>query len=146
MNFYYSTDERTARLIYQSELWLGTRWCSNSAVKGMGVSCHNLPREIYVSSGFLKSDFPQLEGAPSQASSQMEKFLDSRPEFLRLVTGKPQPGDLLGLRIKKGIDHLGVVLTEFTFVHVLMGKHTCLDNHNITPWLERTLAVWRPLE
>jgi hypothetical protein len=152
MKFYYASEKRQLSLVYQATSWIGTRWCSNSAQKGVGVSCHNLPRELYIASGALISNFPQLVGTPNQAKhnkdySDMEVFLDDRSEFLRLKVGeKPMPGDLLGLRIKHGVDHLGVVLSDYTFIHVLMHKHTCLDNHRITPWLERTLAIWRPIE
>jgi cell wall-associated NlpC family hydrolase len=149
---YFNTPERITRLLYVSSQWLGTPWCANSSSRGPrgGVSCHNLTRAIYLECGALREDFPIVRGDPNGSkharTSLMERFLDFRPEFRRVpADGLLQPGDLIGLRIFRCVDHLGVVVTNMQFTHVLMHKHTALDNWQISPWRERILAAWRPI-
>jgi hypothetical protein len=158
---FFKNNERRAKLLYVAGLWKETPWCANSSAQGKraGVSCHNLPREIYISCGALRNDFPKITGTPNAANelNLIEPFLDSRPEFVRLQEGEPIfPGDLMGLwlaldayghRVRhRHTNHLAVILDEYWFVHVLMHKNTDFDLQNVSPWLERRLVVWRPLE
>jgi len=136
--------------------WLGTPWCANSAVKGKrgGVSCHNLPRAILVEAGWLPESFPVVEGDPNSArhgGSVIERWLDGRSEFTRFPIselrspGGLRPGDLLGLRIRRCVDHLGLYLGEGRFIHTLQHKHTAIDRITDPTWGSRLLAVWRPV-
>jgi cell wall-associated NlpC family hydrolase len=135
-----------------AETWLGTPWCANSAVKGPrgGVSCHNLPRAILVEAGWLPESFPVVAGDPNSArngGSVIERWLDERPEFIRFgepVLASLQPGDLLGIRIRRCVDHLGLHLGAARFIHVLQHKHTAIDRSTDPTWSTRLLAVWRP--
>ncbi len=149
MSPYFNGHERTAQLLYHAGLWRGTPWMANSDARGVGVSCHNLPRAIYMGCGALSSSFPRVIGDPAATKhsrdSKMVPFLDSRPEFIRvdLSAEPPVPGDLLGIRIYKCIDHLGVYLGQRNFVHVLMHKTTSFDPVHVPPWSERIEAAWR---
>ena len=113
------------------------------------MSCHNLPRAIYIATGVLDESFPRITGFPNRHAreSRMEQFLDSRPEFQRLETSnlKLAAGDLLGIRLCRCIDHLGVALSSTEFIHVLMHKRTTIDRLDDPTWSSRVLAVWRPL-
>src|SRR4051794_15816276 len=103
---YFSTPERIAALVAEAKLWKGTPWCANSEARGSGVSCHNLPRSIYIAVGALTIEFPKIVASPNATrhtkQSVMEPFLDSRPEFARIERGETglllpgllQPGDL----------------------------------------------------
>lgn len=163
-NAFFTTSERIERLLLTVELWKGTPWRPNSFARGVGVSCHNLPRCLYVESGALDKSFPTIESTPqaATASNPMETFLDARPEFLRLqpkdgaLLPLIQPGDLLGLFIpinnvggrirQKCINHLGVLLPQNWFVHTLMKKNTDTDLIHVSPWSQILRAAWRPLE
>ena len=155
MKPFFNTPERIAALAASAEAWLGTPWCANSAARGPrgGVACHNLPRAIYLESGFLSESFPALVGDPNPSRfsrvSAMETWLDARPEFARLTgfeLAQLQPGDLIGLSIGNCVNHLGVVLPGGDFIHVLMRKNTDLDQYATPPWSQRLTAVWRPVE
>lgn len=149
---YFNNAYRVAQLLYHAGLWMGTPWCANSASRGPrgGVSCHNLPRAIYMETGALPDDFPEIRGNPNDTrhtrKSVIEPFLDARPEFRCVDLSETRPGDLLGIRIYHCVDHLGLVLNERQFIHVLMHKRTCLDNWRVSPWSERILTVWRPMD
>lgn len=149
---------RLARLVIEAYRWKGTPWRANSSARGVGVSCHNLPRALYIESGALRSDFPQIVETPATATAlnRMEEFLDSRPEFLRLYNSDFKPGDLLGMFIpidslgrrirQRCVNHLGVLLTCNQFIHTLLGKNTDLDQFSIPPWSQIIVAAWRPME
>lgn len=133
--------------------WLGTPWCANSAVKGVrgGVSCHHLPRAILVEAGWLPESFPVIAGDPNTTRrdvSVIATWLDARPEFVRFATpavASLQPGDLVGIRIRRVVDHLGLYLGGARFVHVLMHKATMIDRITDPTWSSRFLAAWRPI-
>jgi hypothetical protein len=154
-----SAASRQTSLLWHAAKWKDTPWRANSASKGIGVSCHNLPREIFIGCGAFPADFPKIEGTPNDASAKniMEPFLDARKELVRLNEGERlQAGDLIGLWLVRDaqgnrcrtrhVNHLGVVLGGGWFVHVLMHKRTDFDLHNVSPWLERIVAAWRPVE
>jgi hypothetical protein len=154
LNQFFNSPERVEKLVVVAQSWRGTPWCSNSAVRGErgGVSCHNLPREIYIACGVLSETFPKIVGSPAdlkhRRDSIIEKWIDARPEFQRLIIGDDElkPGDLLGIRIAYCTDHLGVLLRDNSFVHVLMHKKTDVDFIDVPPWSQRLLAAWRPVE
>ena len=145
---YFNGPERVSRLIYHAQLWMGTPWCANSDARGRGVSCHNLPRAVYIEAGALSPEFPRVQGDPNgtkhKKESIIEPWIDSRPELFRLpYDARPKPGDLLGLRIYHCLDHLGVCLAGVWFVHVLMHKHVDCDDLSVPPWRQRILGIWR---
>ena len=148
MKAFYSYPQAQALLIHCAGHWIDTPWAANSSARGLGVSCHNLPIQIYKESHFLRNDFPVVIGDPNQSKhatiSVMEKFLDERSEFQRVTDGQILAGDLLGIRICRCIDHLGLYLGN-GFIHVLMHKLTCIDRADVPPWQQRIEAIWRPV-
>lgn len=151
--YFQDNQERLARLLHAAGTWMGTPWCANSDAKGEhgGVACHNLPRAILVEVGALPSDFPKVTGDPTgtrhKKEGVIEPFMDGRQEFQRLKAGESlQPGDVIGIRIYGCVDHMGIVLNEGMFLHVLMHKKTDADFTNVPPWQSRILAAWRPME
>ena len=151
MTEFFSTKERVDQLEMTARSWLKTPWMANSAAKGErgGVSCHNLPRQIYLACGAVAFNFPEIIGDPNVSRhtrvSIMAAFINDRPDFHSIDKDKLQPGDLLGLRIGYCVDHLGVVLRDGHFIHVLMHKKTSIDNISVPPWQQRILAAWRPV-
>lgn len=159
---FFHNQERITKLLYVADMWRETPWCANSSAQGKrgGVSCHNLPRAIYIECGALTKNFPDIKSTPSGATvaGQMQSFLDNRDEFAKVENplAHLQPGDLVGLFVPldgtgkrlrdRVVNHLGVVLSKDWFVHVLMGKHTDFDLYRTPPWSNILLAAWRPVE
>lgn len=151
MKPFFNNPERIAALAAEAERWRGTPWCANSDAPGPqgGVSCHNLPRAVYIATNALTESFPKIVGYPNRHAKQsvIEPFLDSRPEFIRVEPSEIRPGDLLGLNIFRCVDHLGVLLNGSDFIHVLMHKLTTIDSLTHDPtWSSRLSAAWRPIE
>lgn len=170
---FFNTQDRILRLNLAAERWRGTPWRANSMAVGVGVSCHNLPRALYMESEF--AELPQIVSTPAAATAtnQMELFLDARPEFERVRSGEGGlwnallPGDLLGLFIpmdnvgrrlrQRVVNHLGVFLgnqksemgnpkSESWFIHTLMKKNTDMDLITVAPWSQILITAWRPIE
>ncbi len=56
-------------------------------------------------------------------------------------------GDVLGFRIFKCTDHLGILTEEdLHFLHVLDHKHADFDSLSDPTWNSRLMAAWRPME
>lgn len=155
---FFNTPERIAKLQTTGEAWVGTPWRQNSCARGFGASCQKLPRGLYIENGALKTSFPDINEKPATvtATNEMEQFLDGRSEFVRLKPGEPrQPGDLVGLfvpvdnvgkRIRaRVINHLGVLLRNSQFLHVLLRRNAALDSILNPPWSQTIVAVWRPI-
>jgi cell wall-associated NlpC family hydrolase len=104
--------------------------------------------------GAMPADAPQIAGSPAatrhSTQSQMTPWLDAQPYFQRVqganIVHELQPGDVVGLRIYRCVDHLGLVLTEGRFIHVLMHKNTDIDLVAVPPWQQHIEAAWRPVE
>jgi len=152
---YFDTDERIARLIFEAESWKGTPWGANSETKGVAVACHNLPRAIYIAVGAWPQSFERVVGDPNGTKhsrvSVMEPLLDACPHVAPAKVGLEyaRPGDLIGLRIFRCTDHLGVVLTPgplFKFIHVMMHKRVAVDELRDPTWTMRMTRIWRPIE
>jgi hypothetical protein len=163
MNPYFPPQEqkhnpRLAQLVVSAYRWVGTPWRLNSSARGVGVSCHNLPRALYIESGALPPDFPRIADTPAGATAlnRIEEFLDNRPEFLRLHDNDFQSGDLLGMFVpidsvgrrirQRCVNHLGVALPGKQLIHTLLYRNTGLDQFSIPPWSQTIIAAWRPLE
>lgn len=163
---YFNTRSRLDALTDAAINWHGTPWVQNSSARHVGVSCHNLPRALYIESGALTEDFPMMQSTPAESTAlnAMELFIDGRPEFARLRNpeGGPvpllflQPGDLIGMFIRidsvgrrlrqRCVNHLGVLLRANRFSHVLIKKNTDEDLINVPPWSQIQVAAWRPME
>jgi cell wall-associated NlpC family hydrolase len=143
---------RTEALVRAAESWAGTPFAPNSAVKGAGVSCHQLMAQIYREAGWL--DLQGLpNGDPGHAragnSAPMLAWLDGPGQiwFERLWLDVPlrlAPGDLLLVRYGHVPHHLAMMLPAARVVHVSVrhGVH-------ILPVLPRRFAghifaVFRP--
>jgi cell wall-associated NlpC family hydrolase len=137
------------KLYMEAQRWLGTPWLPNSAEPGRGVSCHNLPRTILMNLGYLPQDFPPIIGVPQRGEkvSRMIAYVDGCKEFcpidLSIRGMQLEAGDLLGIRIYRCVDHLGLYLGAQRFVHVLMHKHVSFDCSGIPPWKQRIENAWR---
>ena len=155
---WFSDPDRVSALCRAAAGWLGTPWAANSAVRGLegGVSCHHLPRALLVEVGALPSKFPAPRSDPNATRhgqvSVIEGWLDRCVEFKSIAIPKTMPtiqssellpGDLLGLRIHRCVDHLGILLRPPLFLHVLRHQRTTVNPLTDPTWARRLLRCWR---
>lgn len=149
MNQYFNTQDKIERLVLSAQKWMGTPWMANSSSIGRGVSCHNLPRTLLIEAGALPIDTPVIVGKPNRFAkvSDIATLLDSMKEFKRVeLDDQFAPGDVIGIRIYRCIDHLGLMLDGGRFIHVLMHKKTDIDWVAVPPWQQRIEMAWRPMK
>ena len=113
---------RTRGLVVAMALsWLGTPFVHSQGVKGVGVDCVQLVKQVGVESGFqFSGDLPVYGMTPDYQVMQRElnKHLDPIP-FRGL-----QIADLLWFK-SEGMLHLGIVIetNPLTVVHAYNGKN-----------------------
>lgn len=147
---WFNTPARIAALDALAPLLVGTPWAANGDDPRLGLSCHNHPRHLLMKLGALPADFPKISGSPDHTRhstiSQIEPWLDERPEFAAVPRGeRPLPGDLLGLRIYRCVDHLAIMLgmPEYHFTQVLSHLNVGIYSLADPTWHQRVLRVWR---
>ena len=154
------TSAELDRLEASAASWAGTPFCPNSAVKGVGVSCHNLPPAIYFEAGWLPR-FPVPDGPPMHGNagcrSLMEDFLAGCPHFTdvdpqrlcqtdwrRAIAAIIQAGDMVLSRPARVPHHLALALRSGRFIHV---QYRGVANiaPNLPPvWATRLARIYRP--
>lgn len=152
---WYNTPERVGRLTLVADSWRGTPFRENSSAKGKGgaVSCHFLVAAIYMESGFFPADFVVPRGYVRQLKkSAPETIFDwidaNMPERFAAVdvAEVPVPGDLIALRDDAFVlRHLGIVVPERQFVHVLKDAGTRFSHLHDTTFAPRIMRIRRPL-
>lgn len=151
---WFSEPARVSTLCRAAAAWIGTPWAANSAVRGRegGVSCHHLPRALLIEVGALSSQFPAPRSDPNATRhggvSVIDRWLDRCPEFKSMAVSTVPPGDflagdLLGLRIYRCVDHLGIMLRPPFFLHVLGHQRATVDQWTDPTWCQRLLRCWR---
>ena len=155
------TKEEIDRLENVAASWVQTPFCPNSAVKGVGVSCHNLPTAIYFESGWLPRfsvpDGPPMHGRAS-TRCLMEEAIDACPHFAdvdpericqtdwrRALAEIVQPGDLVCSRPARIPHHLALALRGGLFIHVQYRGLTHIATNLPLPWACRLARIYRPL-
>lgn len=146
---WYNTPKKIAALESAAASWLGTPFGQNGSAKGPGggVSCQKLAAALYVQAACLESFDPPpapMGWARHQAESLIEKYMDSHPRFVRVIDGKPIPGDVLGFRIQKCTHHMGIALTGGRFVHVWQQTGVMISLLADSTYSKRLSAIWRP--
>jgi len=106
-------DDMSHRVVEAARGWLGTPYHHQAAVKGAGCDCLGLIRGVYAE---VMGREPETPPAYSRDWAEMrgeETLLEAarRHLSLRATSERPQPGDVLIFRMKKGAlaKHSGIV-------------------------------------
>jgi len=145
---FYQDRTRQADLLREAQEWMGTPFLPHAQVKGGGVDCVWLAASLYIGTGHLTEFKPgtyTMDGGQHNPLSQVTAWLERSERFVR-AEFPPEVGDLLCFRIGKCVHHVGVVLTEKTFLHVIQG-YTVRESHIDDPtWRKRLAMIYRPVE
>jgi cell wall-associated NlpC family hydrolase len=175
MSTYFGTYERDVLLWNEAKSWEGTPFHVRAKLKGHGVDCVHLVAEIYAACGVIEEGykFPKytLDGGQHTDRSILLEYVDGTGRFaeIGLETALPSmgckgcgetpqaaslsallPGDLLAFRpdLKaKVAHHAGIYLggTDAHFIHAILKRGCVVNALRDSTWLERLVAIRRPM-
>jgi cell wall-associated NlpC family hydrolase len=142
------SDAELDRLEAAAAAWVGTPYADNSAVRGRGVCCHLLMREIYQDAGWLHG-----VQAP-KGSAQMSRWANTSPMldwfqgsgsqwFAPVPVNEVQPGDVLLVKCGHVAHHLALVLRDLRICHVTQSQGVRIVR-GIGSWQRLVAYVFRP--
>jgi cell wall-associated NlpC family hydrolase len=144
---FFHNSMRRAALFAEAQSWIGTPFVPHSHVKHAGVDCVHLCAEIYVACGLMSEyHFPQytMDGGNHLAQSTVIEWLDHSGHFVKMATAPLQAGDLICVRIRHVEHHIGIMLSEFGFIHCLYKRKVTMDH--VGAWRQHITAKYRPVE
>lgn len=127
-------------LIEYSRTWLDTPWQHNQRCRGVGVDCVQLVVDIYQHAGLDIKNPPNYPRSPRLTT--IEGQINSLAEFIEV--DKMQPSDMLLIRTGNIPHHLGIVMSENSFIHAdnstMVGR---VIESPIDLWSRRIVGVYR---
>ncbi len=148
MKPYYQDRVRQAELLACAQEWMGTPFRPFSHVQGMGVDCVWLAAGLYLETGHLAAFKPgpyTMDGGQHNALGMVIAWLEQNSRFQK-AEAPLEVGDLLCFRMGRSVHHVGVVLTERTFLHVCEGYTVSEARIDDPTWKKRLACVYRPVE
>lgn len=110
-------------IVEEARTWLGTPFLPHAQVKGSGVDCAHLAKAIYsvVNEKAAGVRLPRytMDGGDHLAEPYIEKFIHEAG-FVK-CDGVPLPGDLVTFKLGRISYHMGVMVTDLTFIHAIRG-------------------------
>lgn len=139
------TKEDVARLREIARSWCDTPYTPDGAVKGHGVSCHQLPSAILQEFGFKGPEAPAKQGLlKSQIAQAMVDFLNAHPEYFEKVEGDPMAGDVIVSVF--GYGHLVLALDNGDACHAWQRQGAHIASMSGDKVDSRKIGIWRPLK
>lgn len=176
MNAYFGTYERDVLLWNVAKSWEGTPFHVRAKIQGVGVDCVHLVAEIYAACGVIDPGykFPKytLDGGQHNERSILLDYVDGTGRFVEvgLETAIPampckscgdavapaglsrlERGDLLAFLPdlkSKVAHHAGIYLggPDAHFIHAIFKRGCVINTLRDSTWLERLVAIRRPVE
>ena len=137
--------EEIARLVEVARAWEGTRWCSDGAFKGHGVSCNMLPYAILAELGHVAPPPPARAGMlKKDILPTMEMWFPMYPEcYAACAKDEIRPGDVL--LYNAGIGHLALALDQVNIIDSYAAIGAQIRTRTNIKLADRLLSVWRPI-
>jgi cell wall-associated NlpC family hydrolase len=146
---YYAEPFRRGHLWGAASFWMGTPFVAHACIRGAGVDCVHLCAQLYIETGALRIFDPPaytLDGGRHLKHSLVVDWVERCGRFAE-VTGQPSiVGDLLCFKVGGVEHHVGVKITETTFVHAIKGHGVIESNLGDSTWLKRLTCLYRPME
>lgn len=153
MRDYFVENHRCESFIAEARRWIGTPFVPHANVRGAGVDCVNLGRELYAACGLTFAQcLPEysMEGGKHNAESQLTSWIESSGSF-RLVGDRTtlhriDVGDTLCFKIGRSAHHTGFALGGTEFIHCLFGRKVMFGDLRDKTFARILFAIYRPLE
>ncbi len=111
-------------LIAEAETWVGTPFHHEAHKKGVGVDCGQLLKAIYVGAGLIQDFHVEPYAMQWHLHRSKEMYLGLIEQFLREITGPPDPGDVVMWRMGRTHSHGAIVVAWPRIINasILLGK------------------------
>lgn len=137
------------QIVIEARRWLRTPYHHQAVVRGVGVDCVGLIRGVGHATGALPEDKEAWArfGGYSRIPNP-RRMGEGMRQFLRLVEGTPQPGDIAWLEWRDDLPmHLAILASDTrggaTLIHSYSDAGGVVE-HGLTPeWLARVKSWWR---
>jgi cell wall-associated NlpC family hydrolase len=147
---FYHNAERLFQLAEKAEALMGTPFAFNAMVPQAGIDCVHVCAWVYLQTGFLKAFNPPpyaLDSATHTADSQLLGWFATHPEFEEVV--KLKAGDSICFNLGLSEHHVGLMDTDFTFVHVMPRPGKAVARNSVAAehyYRRRVTHIFRPIE
>lgn len=151
MKIFYDSPEIVQSLRFHAAEIVGTPFAYRAMVPGAGMDCIHAAAWVYLKTGFFKDFNPPkyaLDSGSHAKDSQVLKWLDENPQFSKLKIDDGftlRAGDLLCINARLVEHHVGLMLDDSKFVHVLPNRRVVISSLNESYYLRRVTAVYRPI-
>jgi NlpC/P60 family putative phage cell wall peptidase len=137
------------QIVTEARRWLRTPYHHQAVLRGVGVDCVGLIRGVGHATGALPEDAEEWArfGGYSRIPNP-RRMGEGMRQFLRLVEGTPQPGDIAWLEWRDDLPmHLAILASDTrggaTLIHSYSDAGGVVE-HGLTPeWLARIKSWWR---
>lgn len=152
MKLFYDTEQRIQALRFHAAELIGTPFAAHAMVPGAGIDCVHVNAWVYLKTGFLKKFEPPayaLDEGQHAGESKLLAWLNAHPDFVRRVEGWGlQPGDAICFDVGKVEFHVGLMLDDSKFVHVLAMQRgrVIVSSLDEAYYKRRLRAIYRPME
>lgn len=125
----------------EARTWIGTPYCHQASVKGVGSDCLGLVRGVWRALyGEEPETFPPY---PARWDSGGRDLLTEAGQrwLIPVDVTAAQPGDVILFRLKPGAParHCGVISGPHTLIHAYWGR--AVNETAMTPWWRRRSAA-----
>ncbi len=106
------------QVLAEATSWLGTPWHHEAGVKGAGVDCAMLLVRVFAAVGAIPHIDPRPYPMDHMLHSGQERFLGWLQQFADpVITGDPQPGDVVVYRVGRCYSHAAIVTQWPDIIH-----------------------------
>jgi NlpC/P60 family putative phage cell wall peptidase len=122
--------------------WLGTPYCHQASLKGVGCDCLGLVRGVYAEAYGRPAEEPPPYSRDWAEASGRETMIEAASRHLICVDPRDaQPGDVLIFRMRTGAmaKHAAIMTGPEKMIHAIEGAP--VSEVYISPWWRRRIAA-----
>ncbi len=127
----------------EAQRWLGTPYCHQSSVRGVGADCLGLIVGVWNETTGHPLQLPRSDQRSWADQAEGEPLLDGVRKFLGEVSlADAKAGDVLALRWRRTwpASHLAILMDDDTIIHAYEGGQVVRSQ--LAPWAHHVVAAF----
>jgi cell wall-associated NlpC family hydrolase len=117
------TPAQRGAVIAEAREWIGTPYHSHARLKGIGVDCAMLMREVFVRAKIVPA-FEVGHYSEQFGLHRDQELFRSFVEFHAVLTDAPEPGDCVLFKFGRCYSHGGILVDDSTIIHAAMRERS----------------------